>query len=291
MLALAAAAAALRAGAASSAPAAPDSGMEVPPIPAEVARPLAIGFGSLLSDFTFIEAIQLLALRKTSFTSEQSAPFDRQLRRLLEYATDVDPHFAGAYRFTGTGLAHETVDGKAMGVIATVQILEKGVREVPDDWHIPFLLGYMQANYLGEFAQAAHNLSLAAKEPGAPPYMALLATRVAAQGGQISTALALAQTMLAQANEDETRKQWQQRVLLLKMEQDLERIEAAMARYRSERGAPPPSLQALVDAGYLRAIPPEPHGGAYLLGKDGAVRSNAAARLRIYGGVAHMEVH
>jgi hypothetical protein len=268
-----------------------DFEFDVPPIPAEVARPLAFGFPSLLADLTFVQAIQVLAMRKASMTSEMAAPIDRRLHRLLEYSVEVDPRFAGAYRFTGTALPHETVDGKAMGVLAAVSILQRGVRERPDVWQIPFLLGFLQVYYLGDFASGAVNLAVAARDPDAPSYLPFLATRVGAQGGELAISIALAETMLAQANEEETRRDWEARVADLRMERDLRAIEGAVDRFRSERAAVPPSVRALVEAGYLAAEPREPHGGRYRIARDGSVHSTRGKRLQIHGGTARLEVH
>ena len=290
LLSLAAAAAVLRRSAERTAPPPAETQLDVPPIPGEVSRSLAFGFRSLLADFTFLEAIQVLGTRSGKLRAERYRAQDRRLERLLDYSVEVDPKFAGAYRFAGTALPHETVDGQALGVLAAVSVLERGARERPDDWHIPFQLGFLQSYYLHDYARAAKNLSLATQAEGSPPYLGLLATRVAAHGGELETALQLAQTMLAQANEEETRREWKARVDALLMERDLRRIEAAALRYKGERGSFPPSLAALVAAGDLPFEPEEPHGGRYLLDDSGHARSTAAERLRVYGG-AHLEVH
>jgi hypothetical protein len=97
--------------------------------------------------------------------------------------------------------------------------------------------------------------------------------------------------MLTQANEDETRKTWQDRVDALHMERDLRAIEDAAQRYREIKGMPPRSVPALVAAGFLPGIPPEPHGGHYVLEGDGTARSTAVERLRAYGLSQRLEIH
>ncbi|MFN2548479.1 MAG: hypothetical protein ABR567_13685 [Myxococcales bacterium] len=290
VLLLAAATAMLRISAQRIAPPPVDAVIDVPALPGEVARPLAFGFRSLLSDFTFLEAIQILPQRKSGFTAEQSVGLDRRLQRLLEYSVELDPKFAGAYRFAGTALPHETVDGHAMGVLAAAQLLEKGLRERPDDWHMGFLLGFLQSYYLRDYAGGSRSLAAAARQPGAPRYIGLLATRLAAEGGELKMATLLAEAMLAQANEDETRREWRNRVDALHMERDLREIEAAVARYRMATGTVPPSVRALVRSGELKKEPVEPHGGKYLIRPDGTVRSTGAERLRVFGGSATLKV-
>jgi hypothetical protein len=272
-------------------PAPVDIQRDVPSLPGDVARSLSFGFRSLLADLTFIQAVQVLSQRKVDRPAESTVPIDRSLHRLLQYSVDLDPKFAGAYRFAAGALPHETVDGKAMGVLAATQLLETGVRERPDDWHIPFSLGFLQSYYLHDYRAAAASMATAAQQPGAPRYLGFLATRLAARGGELDMAILLAEAMLSQANEAETREEWKKRVADLHMERDLRSLEDAIARYRAKRGAPPPSLEALVEAGELQAIPEEPHGAAYVLEKDGTVRSTGAQRLALHGVLTHMEVH
>ena len=272
-------------------PADVDAEIDIPPIPGEVARALCFGFQSLLADFTLLEAIQILPQRHGDMPLEVAGPMDRRLFRLLDYSVEVDPKFAGAYRFAAAALPHETMDGKAYGVLNAVRILEKGLRERPDDWHMGFLLGFLQSYYLRDFPAAARSLSIAAQQPHAPAWVGLLATRLAAQGGDLQIATSLAEAMLAQATEESTRKEWQERVDELHMEADLRAIEEAARRYREAHGASPRSIQALVAGGYLASAPKEPHGGRYVLDPDGSARSTAASRLRAYGLTTRFEIH
>lgn len=269
-----------------------DSELDIPPIPGDVARALAFGFRPILADLTLLEAIQVLPQRHPDMAPQISRQMDRRLARLLEYSVDVDPKFSGAYRFAGAALPHEDMGGtKVWGVLDAMRILEKGVRERPDDWNMGFLLGFLQSYYLHDFPAAARNFSLAARQKGAPAYLGLLATRLAAQSGELELATSLAEAMLAQANEEATRKEWQDRVDALHVERDLQAIEAAARRYQQARGAWPQSVQALVAAGFLSRLPREPHGGRYLIDPDGSARSTAAERLRAYGLTTKYEIH
>jgi hypothetical protein len=286
-----AAAIVFRAGAQARAPAEVGTELDIPPIPGNVARALSFGFRSLLADFTLLQAIQLLPARHGDMPPEVAEPIDRRLSRLLEYSVEVDPKFAGAYRFAAAALPHETMDGKVYGVLKALQILEQGLRERPDDWQMGFLVGFLQSYYLRDFPAAARNLAIAAKEPGAPRWVGLLATRLAAQGGELQMATTLAEAMLAQANEDSTRQEWQARVDALHMERDLREIEDAAQRYREIHGVPARSVHALVVAGLLPAVPREPHGGHYVIEADGTARSSAAERLRAYGLTQQFEIH
>jgi hypothetical protein len=267
--------------------------LDIPPLPADVARPFSFGLRSLVADFMFLQAIQIHGGQRAARSAEAGAADDRAINRLLTYATDLDPKFAGAYRFAGNAMPRHTTDGKATNVLQARAILKKGVVERPDDWRIPFALGFIESYYLGDFAEAGRHLALAAQARGSPAYVAFLATRAAAEGGDLDFGFHLANAMAAQATEESTQKEWQQRLLDLRMERDLRAIDAALARYREHVGHPAASLHELVRSGMLAGIPVEPHGGRYELDPSGAPRSTGGQRLRIrgrHGAMAGLEV-
>jgi hypothetical protein len=294
-LASGAGALALRAHTESLRPRDANASIDVPPLPAEVARPFAFGMRSLAADLTFLETIQVHGARKNNQPEREAQHDDRLQARLLTYTTNLDEKFAGAYRYAGTTLPRHTLDGKAYGVLDAWSLLRKGARERPDDWKIAFELGFIEAYYLGQMADAAEHLAAAARQPHAPAYLGLLATRLAADAGDLGIAQQMAETMAAEASDDEARQDWTTRLLDLKMERTLRAIDAAAKRYQVRTGARPPSVEALLAAQDLPPLPPEPHGGRFVLDPyTGEARSTAAQRLRFRGrreAQSGMEVH
>jgi hypothetical protein len=261
-------------------PPSPEVAFDVPPFPAEVARPFSFGLRSLVADITFLQAIQVYGERKGSNPYAEGIADDRRLARLLTYAVELDPQFRGAYRFTGNALIRHTSDGKAAGVFAAESILEKGIAARPDDWRIFFALGFIRTYYLNKKAEAAAHFAVAARLPGAPSYIPLLATRLAADTGDLSTAEQLAQAMASQATEEESKKEWDERLMDLAMERHLRAIEAAVKQFAARAGHPPRTVEELVAAGDLTRLPPEPRGGRYQLDAQGAPRSTVRERLK-----------
>jgi hypothetical protein len=285
LIAAAASALFLRTAASARKPVAHGATDEAPLFPPEVSRPFSFGMRSLVADVAFLQAIQVHGGRKSNVAAAdpQTAADDRALFRLLDYATEVDPKFCGAYRYAGSAIPRHTSDGKVTGVVSTEQLLRRGVRECPDDWRISFMLGFIESFYLGKMDAAASAMAEAARHPDAPRYVGFLATRLAADAGAVDLGEQLAAAMEAQATEDETREAWHERLLDLRMERHLREIQAAADRYRKREGKPARTVQALVAAGDLRELPREPHGGHYLLKPDGEAASSAAPRLRVRG--------
>jgi hypothetical protein len=266
---------------------------DVPPFPAEISRPFSFGLRSVVADLAFMGALQNYGGQRAVRTAMAGAAEDRALNRLLTYATDLDPKFAGAYRFAGNAMPRHTSDGKATNVLQAEILLRQGVLERGDDWRIPFLLGFIQSFYLGNFREAGRNLALASRAPGAPAYLGLLATRASAAAGDVDFAEDMARTMLEQTTEESTQAEWHKRLADLQMERHLRAIEAAAQRYIQREGKPPSTIAEIVRSGDLPSVPHEPHGGRYVLGPGGEARSTAAERLRIagrYGTMAGLEV-
>ena len=275
----------LRSTASAHRPAVQGDADEPPLFPPEVSRPFSFGMRSLVADITFLEAVQVHGGRKGNVVAADRAASadDRALTRLLDYATELDPKFCGAYRYAGSALPRHTLDGKVTGVVATETILRRGTRECPDDWRISFILGFIESFYLGKMDAAASAMAEAARHPDAPRYVAFLATRLAADAGAVDLGEQLAEAMEAEASEDATRAAWHERLLDLQMERHARELQAAVDRYKKREGKLPRTLDVLVAAGDVRQIPPEPHGGRWLIDADGEVGSSAAPRLRVRG--------
>jgi hypothetical protein len=282
---LAACCAVLRARAERVAPTTVEESFDIPNFPAEVVRPFSFGLRSVAADLMFLQAIQVHGGRTGGrlLTAQQGARDDRAMNRLLIYATDLDPQFAGAYRFAGNAMPRQTLDGKVTNALQAEALLTKGVRERDDDWHIPFTLGFLQSYFLGHFDEAGKNFAAAARLPGTPRYVGLLATRALTEGGDLAMAERLALAMAEQATEESSQHEWAERLLDLRMERDLREIEAAAARYATRTGQHATSVAALLRTGELRGMLREPHGGEYLLDEHGEARSSVRDRLRIRG--------
>jgi hypothetical protein len=268
--------------------------LDLPALPSRVLGPLTFGLKSVVADMFFLDAIQSNGARRPKDPEEAQKRMDRAIARALTTAVDLDPKLEIAYRFAGHAGPRHMPDGHAYNVLAMVALLEKGVRECPDDWHIPFLLGFYQSYYLTRMADAAQNMAIAARRPTAPRYLGLLATRLAADANELQTAERMAISMMEQSDDPETKAQWESRILDLHMERDLRAIEAAAEKYRERTGHLPGSPQTLVASGDLPAVPHEPHGGRYSIDALGQAHSSASQRLRVRGRngtTSGMEIH
>jgi len=123
------------------------------------------------------------------------------------------------------------------------EVLDIGVQAHPDQWFIPFFVGFNHFRYLNEPSVASNYLHKASLINGAPIWIGHLSVMLAAQGGNITTGLLCLKAMLA-TEEDEAAKSRYRKAIT-----DFEKatlVLQAIASYEELHGTPPSSLQELV---------------------------------------------
>lgn len=177
---------------------------------------------------------------------------------LGEIVTDLDPRYGYAYQVVGSnlsGLAHRPEESD--------RILEKGVRNVPDRWTLPFLLAFNKFFYEGDFAGAAAWARRAA-EVGKRPQLALLAANLSLAADtedQYQAAISFLELSIPQAEAPELRERLRQRLVKVRTYQVLSHLERAIAAFRARNLRAPLMLDELVWGGFLPGIPDDPSGG------------------------------
>jgi hypothetical protein len=101
-----------------------------------------------------------------------------------------------------------------------------------------------------------------------------MAAKVAAQGGQLATSKFLWAEIARQAGNEQIRKNAEDHLVALEAAEEISKLGELVALYNSRQQRPARSFQALVVAGYLRALPRDPSGAPYILDAGGRVRLN-----------------
>ena len=141
-----------------------------------------------------------------------------------------------------------------------VKILKKGLMARPDDWRIPFYLGFNYFYFLGDSLRASQYLARAARIPGSPQYLPLLAVRLRSRAGDIKTSIRFLEGLLLTVKNEKTRQVILKRLKALK---DIDYLQTGVRRFRTIFGRNPSSLRELVSMGVIDSIPHEPYGGRY----------------------------
>ena len=231
---------------------------------------LSFGFRNLLGDLVWLEAVQVSGNMKMT-----SVDYDR-LFDLLSTVIRFDSRFMVPYFLGGILLGDSP--GHAG---AALDLLAQGTRQFPAEWRFPFYTGYIHYFSLGNPEEGGMALLRAARIPGSPEYLPLLASRMLSEGHRPATALAFLQEMTERETDPRRKASLEERIRRVEVERDLQLLEGAIAEYTSRFGGPPFGFPDLIRSGVLARIPEEPYGGRYLLTPDGGVRSDRAPRERL----------
>lgn len=230
--------------------------------PASAVRWLSLGHALLSANLYWLKAVQYIGEPRADFRGWE------RLYPLVQLVTDLDPRHGYAYQVAGVVLA------SAGRVEESNAVLEKGTRNVPDRYILPYLRAFNAFYYQGDWVQAGRWAEIAAKAPGAPDHVKRNVLAYYVKGGRAEAAVAFLENVLAETNDPESRKKLEEELRQALLERDAGRLDQAVERYRKQFGAAPGSLEALRSAGLVDRIPPDPWGGHYVIGSDGRVHSS-----------------
>ena len=231
-------------------------------------RQLSLGYEGLLADIYWTRVVQYFGRKRL----EHSTEF-KLLGPLLQITTDLDPHLLIAYRFGSIFLAEKPPRGAGQP-LESLALLHRGIVANPDYWRLWEDVGFIYYWDLKDYPAAARAFQTGSERPGAMEWMRALAAKVAAQGGQLATSRFLWSEIARQAGNEQIRKNAEDHLMAIDATEEITKLGELVALYNSRQGRPARSFQALVVAGYLRALPRDPSGIPYILGPGDRVRLN-----------------
>lgn len=162
-------------------------------------------------------------------------------------ASILHPKFIDTYYFVQSSLPHLSPDWAR----AANDVLRTGLDALPDNWVIPFFMGYNQMRFMDDHLGASRSFLLAAERRGNSPILEHLANLMAAEGGDIYASLIGLRALHATEENETVRKRYEEEIAAL--ERAVTVIEAVHA-FKKDRGHHPDSLDLLVPW-YLPAVP------------------------------------
>lgn len=241
--------------------------------PGRYIRPLTLGYNQMAADLIWLKAIQLIGEKEIS-----PEGYD-WIYHVLNVVTDLDPKFDYAYQVGGVVLA--TLGDQFDKSNA---LLEKGLKENPKVWQIPFYLGFNHFFYLKDYKRAADYMSIASQLPGSPRYVPFLASRLYTQAKDPDTGMKFLSRVYENTRDERIRAEIEVRIKELKVEKDLQILEEAAAKYKEKYGNEPAILDYLVKEGFIQEIPEEPFDGYYYVDpKTREIKSSSSKeRLKVH---------
>jgi tetratricopeptide (TPR) repeat protein len=232
---------------------------------------MSLGHANLVADLLYLWAIQYYS----DYEREQRHRYVEHV--FAEVITELDPHYVDAYWLGALILIVESGE-----IDAGIALLEKGARRNPDKWILPYLIGW-ECYHARRYECATSYFERASRIPDAPTVVRRMRAGMIARQGDVSQALASWREILQDPQSDAlSMKIARRKVRELQTRFDVETLQRAAARFRNDNGRWPLRLEELVARSYIRELPRDPDGRAYLYdARTGEVFSPAG---RLLGG-------
>src|SRR5437667_4364775 len=225
----------------------------------------SLGYSGLLADIYWTRAVQYYG-----GTFHAGGGRYQLLWPLLYITTELDPHIIPAYQYGATFLAPKPPNGAGTPDKA-VELVEYGIKNNPDDWHLYEDLGFIYYSNLKDYAKASEAFLRGSKRPYAHPFLKILAAQMAQHGGELETARTLWTAVYQTSHDKYILANAAAHLRAVQADMDVTELERLAEVYRQRTGRFPVSFAEMNTAGLLRGIPLDPLGNPYKLTSTGHV--------------------
>jgi hypothetical protein len=243
----------------------------------EYLRLAVVGYRQLVADLIWLQAVQHIGAARD--TQEGYS----WTYHAVDVLTDLDPQFVPPYQATGV-LLGVLVGHHGEGIA----ILDKGMRNNPDVWQLPFLAGYISYYERCDPVAGGQYFRRAAQVPGSPAYLPRLAARMTVESGDPAAALEFLERFARSVQDERVREALVLRIKEVSQEQDIRMLEEGVRLYYAHHQQFPSKLDDLLLRGIVRQLPVDLLGGEYQIDPmNGSVSvSSRRERLQIDKKVA-----
>ena len=227
-------------------------------------KSLSLGHNGLLANIYWTRVVQYYGRHRHIDNSDFAL-----LWPLLNITTQLDPHLIPAYQFGGTFLASPPPYGAGLPQRA-IELVEFGIRNNPNDWHLYYDLGFIYYD-LKDYGAAADAFARGSRVPNAHPFLKIMAAQCAQHGGEPRTAQMLWSAVYETTKDKYIRENAREHLLALQADFEVQELEKIVAAFRQESGRYPSSFSELAHVRKLPGIPIDPMGNPYQLDGEGRV--------------------
>ena len=227
-------------------------------------KKLSLGYQGLMADIYWTRVVQYYGGVHRAGGGKYEL-----LWPLLNITTHLDPHLTQAYEFGGSFLSAKPPSGAGLPDKA-VELVEYGISQNPNDWHLYYDIGFIYYDQK-QYREAAGAFFAGSRLPGAHPFLAVLAARMAEHGGELETARLLWKTTYETSKDKDIRSNALTHLRALQADDDVIQLERIAENYKQRFGNYPASFLEVTRAGMLGGIPVDPAGHPYKLAANGKV--------------------
>ncbi len=231
----------------------------------KVIKRASLGYDGLMACIYWTRAVQYFGNRHHYYAASYNL-----LAPLLEITTHLDPHLVVAYEFGSSFLAPNPPFGAGQPKSA-IDLMNYGIENNPDNWKLYYDLGFVYFTELKDYKNAAEAFARGSRVPNAHPFLKVLAAQMASHAGDYDTARSLWMASYQNTQDKLIRQNAVDHLRALRVDEDVEHLQAAVTRFGERTGRLPASIEELATAERWTRIPVDPDGHPYKLTPEGRV--------------------
>jgi tetratricopeptide (TPR) repeat protein len=175
-----------------------------------------------------------------------------------------------AYEFGSSFLAPQPPFGAGQPKSA-IDLMNYGIENNPDNWRLYYDLGFVYFTELKDYKNAAEAFARGSRVPNAHPFLKVLAAQMASHAGDYETARSLWMASYQNTQDKLIRQNAVDHLRALRVDEDVEHLQAAVTRFGERTGRLPASIEELATAERFAGIPVDPDGHPYKLTPEGRI--------------------
>jgi len=197
---------------------------------------------------------------------------------LLDIATTADPKLIPAYHVGSMFLSDSPPRG-AGDPDTAAKLLQRGMEHNPDYWRFYQDLGYVYYFDKKDYLKASQAFETGSRYPGTPPWMKIMAAKIAAEGESLETSYALWGEIYNTTKDKDIRKNAEEHLRIVRAKLDLRELDRIADEYEKTHKVRPTRVTDLIQAGLLSGVPKDPNGFPYVVNEEGKVDLNPKSPL------------
>lgn len=194
----------------------------------EVTKISSFGYTNFVSDIIWLQFVQYMG-----GLGRGDVKYLPEISSLLDTITTLDPNFIDAYEVGAYALADNDDFGKA------ITLLNKGVKNVPNEWFFDYQAGFMYYIYKKNKVQAIQYFEKSMKIKNSPPILpklvALLKERLNSDDYDVQ--LELWKTIYEKSKEHDDKRNMERaskKIIEITIKKDLKYLQSIIDKYNSE---------------------------------------------------------
>jgi tetratricopeptide (TPR) repeat protein len=213
---------------------------------------LSFGFHNLVADILYIWSIQFYS----DYNLTNSYDY---LEHIYNTITDMCPRYLEPYIVGSWIMALEAQDVKM-----AIRLLQKGAKNMPENWIFDYECGFYAYNTLKDFKLAEKYFNKALENPKAPPHVRRIKAHMVYMSDDLDYAYRLWFDIYQNAKSMMAKNSARKHLHQIKMERDKKSLEKQIKRFREKYNRLPTSLDELKLAGLVKQIPLDFEGNPYI---------------------------